>query len=173
MNSNRQLSLCFVLLFAAFIVVDQPASAQISGKTTGETVRTRPDPELDPLGVRVGSMRMYPRIGIYGLYNDNIFAGENTRIDDIALILRPVIEMESEWTRHELLIFAGADFAWHNDFPSEDYEEYTLQAQATIDITRASNFIVLGSWQAVTEARGDPDSRQFSATGCLVGVRDS
>ena len=33
---------------------------------TGQSVRTRPRPELDPLGIRVGSFRFYPSLGIGG-----------------------------------------------------------------------------------------------------------
>jgi hypothetical protein len=40
---------------------------------TGQSVRTRPRPELDPLGIRVGSFRFYPSLEIGGRYEDNVF----------------------------------------------------------------------------------------------------
>ncbi len=137
--------------------------AQIAAKSTGETVRNRPDPDLDPLGVHAGSMLIYPKIGVYGMYDDNMFFSEETRFDDIALRLRPVVEVESQWSRHELLLYADADFTWYDDFSSEDYETYTFQGQGTIDITQASNLLIFGSYLIGSESREDPDAPRFAA----------
>src|SRR4051812_21342077 len=40
----------------------------------GQTVTDRPRPELDPLGVHLGTFFLYPRLELDELFNDNIFA---------------------------------------------------------------------------------------------------
>ena len=45
----------------------------------GDTVLTRPRPELDPLGVRLGSFFLFPRADVVESFNDNIFATEKDK----------------------------------------------------------------------------------------------
>ena len=132
---------------------------QIATPKTGDTVRSRPNEQFDALGIRAGSSRIYPTLGVYGLYDDNVFAVDSPDEEsDIALLLSPAVEVVSDWNRHELLFFVGGDFAFYDDFSSEDYKNLTLQTQATIDITRASHVVIFGSFRDMVEPRGDPDA---------------
>ena len=51
----------------------------------GQSVRTRPRPELDPLGIRVGSFRFYPILEIGGRYEDNVFRSPSNEKGDLVL----------------------------------------------------------------------------------------
>src|SRR5215469_591132 len=48
----------------------------------GYSVVERPRPELDPLGIRLGTFFLFPRAEADGVYNDNIFATNGFRKSD-------------------------------------------------------------------------------------------
>jgi len=54
----------------------------------GQSVRTRPRPELDPLGIRVGSFRFYPSLEIGGRYEDNVFRSPSNEKGDLVTTVR-------------------------------------------------------------------------------------
>ena len=54
----------------------------------GQSVRTRPRPELDPLGIRVGSFRFYPILEIGGRYEDNVFRSPSNEKGDLVATVR-------------------------------------------------------------------------------------
>ena len=81
----------------------------------GETVTNRSRPELDPLGMRAGSFLIYPRLGLQETYNDNIFAVESDEQDDFITLVRPQLDVRSDWTNHAVDLRAGAiDFQKFN-----------------------------------------------------------
>ncbi|MBK8209463.1 MAG: outer membrane beta-barrel protein [Rhodospirillales bacterium] len=70
----------------------------------GETVATRARPELDPLGVRLGTFLVYPSIGLQGTWNDNVFAVNSTKDakSDFVADITPGVAVESDWANHAL-----------------------------------------------------------------------
>src|SRR2546430_17302073 len=79
----------------------------------GETVTSRPRPELDPLGMRAGSFLIYPRLGLQEVYNDNIFAAESNEQGDFITLVRPQLDVRSDWTNHAVDLHAGATIGRH------------------------------------------------------------
>ena len=144
---------------ATLVGISAPeAQAQIQAKKAGETVRTRPNSDLDPLGVRSGSILIFPTLAVEGRYQDNLFSEDIDVSDDLVLIVRPNLEMRSMWSRHELLLFAEGEFGFHDKFSTEDFERYVFQGQGTVDISRDTNFIVYGAFRREYEMRSDPDA---------------
>src|SRR5512144_3388111 len=66
----------------------------------GETVATRARPELEPLGIRAGSFLIYPKLGVDGTYNDNVFATNHNVKDDFITDIKPEVSVESDWANH-------------------------------------------------------------------------
>lgn len=112
------------------------AEAQIAEPRRGETVLTRPRPEVDPLGVRVGSFLLFPRLGVTGEYNDNIFATDDNETDDFITIIEPRLSLESDWSRHALNLRAGVEAGLHADNQSQNYVDGDVALDGRLDITR-------------------------------------
>ena len=60
----------------------------------GETVATRARPELDPLGVRLGSFLVYPKVGTDMTWNDNVFASRSGTKDDVVFDIMPELAVQ-------------------------------------------------------------------------------
>lgn len=84
-------SVCVALVGALFGVLAFAAEAQDLQR--GDTVATRPRPELDPLGVRVGGFLLFPSVAVEEYYDDNLFATQSARVDDFLTVLKPRVEI--------------------------------------------------------------------------------
>src|SRR5215212_7426221 len=96
------------LLLAAGMVVE--ASGQNIGSVDaqrGVTVTTRPRPEFDPLGVRLGAFRLDAAVeGGLG-YDSNIF-GRNTNVKSDGFATQTAgVGLNSDWTTHALSVSGG------------------------------------------------------------------
>jgi hypothetical protein len=74
----------------------------------GQSVLSRPRPELDPLGIRVGGFRFHPSLSVSGGYEDNVFRSTSNKKDDISLVTSPRLHLESERRNHALEVTADA-----------------------------------------------------------------
>jgi hypothetical protein len=142
---------------------DQVAQAAIevpSRVTTvprGQTVEERNRPELDPLGVQVGTFTLFPSIGLEEQYNDNIFATENNTIDDFITRVLPRVTLRSNWNNHSLSIYGNGDIGRYADNGDEDYEDYTAGANGRLVIQRDTWLQGRAEYQQRHEDRGSPD----------------
>ena len=123
----------------------------------GETVTNRSRPELDPLGMRAGSFLIYPRLGLQETYNDNIFAAESDEQDDFITLIRPQLDVRSDWTNHAVDLRAGATIGRHADETDEDFNDFSVGASGRLDITGRSNLRGDVSYNQLHEGRGSPD----------------
>ena len=140
--------------FASAQTSNEPAAEEVP---RGETVLTRPRPELDPLGIRTGSFLLFPKLTVEESYNDNIFAVESSKTDDFITLARPELFLASDWNNHALNLRADASFIRHIDSPSEDYEDYHAGGDGRFDITRDSYIFAAVDSSILHEARGSPD----------------
>jgi hypothetical protein len=70
------------------------------------SVQERPRPDYDALGIRVGSVLVYPRLDVGGGYSDNIFLSESDRTGAVYAVVAPSVRANSNWSRH--LVSASA-----------------------------------------------------------------
>ena len=124
----------------------------------GETVATRARPELDPLGVRAGSFLIYPKLGVEGTYNDNVFATNHGEKDDFITDIKPELSVESNWTSHALNFRTGADAGYYATHSRLDYTDWFVSGDGRLDITRDSAFFGGGGIAREHEDPGSPDS---------------
>src|SRR5687768_8914978 len=83
----------------------QTAWAQLAHDQHGNTVLTSPGP-YDPIGFRAGPVYFFPSVSVQGLYNDNIYAEQTNKRSDEILIIRPELQVQTDWSRHELQLYA-------------------------------------------------------------------
>ncbi len=123
----------------------------------GETVRTRQRPELEPLGLHVGSFFMFPSITNGMTFTDNVFATESHKKSDFIYTLAPAFNVKSDWNQHSIQLAAGGQLGFHFDQTSEDYKDAFASADGRLDVS--SHTIVHGklALNRDHEERGDPN----------------
>jgi hypothetical protein len=94
----------------------------------------------DPLGIRAGAFLIYPSLSVSEVYNDNVFAVDNNKDDDLITVIEPQIRAESNFSRHSLGLTAGSEVAFHINEEDEDYQDFFVSGDGRLDITR-QNFV--------------------------------
>ncbi len=149
---------------AAILVVSVPhmASAQDLAsnfkRDKNVTVRDRPRPDYEAVGIKAGGFTVYPRVTGSVEYNDNIYATKANEESDTIWRVKPEVAVRSDWSRHALGAFASASVNRYSDFGTEDTEEYTLAVNGRLDIVRGANVAGSVQYQALTEPRTSPQS---------------
>ena len=122
------------------------------------TARTRPRPELEPLGVRIGSLQLTTELGMRAGYNDNLFAAEDRKESDFLYTFAPRFELRSDWSRHEIRVGADAVQARHQDFSGEDYDDWRIFADTRLDVGTQGALFGQFSVSRGHETRESPNS---------------
>jgi len=113
-----------------------PANAQQFERNRNVSVRERPQPDFDPIGIPVGSFRAYLTMPLGVSYVDNIFAAPTGEESDYIFSIQPDLELRSQWSRHELTLTGGLDHRSFSDFDSENTTDGDLAAAARIEVQR-------------------------------------
>jgi len=124
---------------------------------TGQSVRTRPRPELDPLGIRVGSFRFYPSLGIGGRYEDNVFRSPSNEKADLVATFAPKMRLNSEFSNHSIELTAEAKAHSYATQSAEDRAEFRFAAKGRYDVARGINISGGASLARQYESRTSPD----------------
>lgn len=122
------------------------------------SVRERPRPEYDPLGVRLGGFNLNASLDLGVASTDNLFAEETNEQDDMIYTAGLRGRLQSNWRRHALGFEAGATTVSHEDFSSEDYDTSFAGVSGRLDV--GSNTQISGRARMAheVESRRDPDA---------------
>jgi hypothetical protein len=120
------------------------------------SVRQRPRPDYEAAGQKTGGFTVYPRVTVDLEHNDNIYAVAAGKTDDTIWRVKPEVAIRSDWSRHALGFFAGANVIRYTDNDTENAEEYTLAGNGRIDIDRGSNVALSAQAQKLIEPRTAP-----------------
>lgn len=145
------------LLITSIFVLDALHEAEAQEPERGETVTSRVRPELDPLGIRMGSFLFFPQLAVTAKYDDNLYSTETGEVDDTITIVNPEIQLRSDWNNHALNFVAGAEAGYYSENDSEDYINYFAGADTRLDITRGSLLKASAMYSILHEDRGFPD----------------
>ena len=123
----------------------------------GETVTTRQRPEVIPLGMRVGTFLLYPKISVTETYDDNIFRVEEDKDHDLITTIGPEFDLKSDWNNHAFNLRGDARIDRFARSEKENVEDYNVDADGRYDITR--NIFLFGflGYSQLSEDRGSPD----------------
>ncbi|AWK86575.1 outer membrane beta-barrel protein [Azospirillum thermophilum] len=133
-----------------------PASAQDLQR--GETVLERRRPEVEQLGIRAGSFNILPRLETGVTYDSNVFATSSNRRDDYIWVVRPRLDIRSDFSSHALNFSALANAGRYSDYTSENYTDYQVQADGRFDVSRNGSLDGALFHRRNHEGRGDTDS---------------
>jgi len=140
---------------AAQTGIDVPT--RITDVRRGETVTNRARPDFDPLGARVGSFIVLPRLRVGGAYSDNIFSTDTGEVSDLITTISPRVVVQSDWGTHMLRLQGGADIGRYIDNDAEDFEDYEFKANGRVDVTRRTKLRGGVGYRAEHERRSSPD----------------
>jgi hypothetical protein len=145
-------------LVAAVATAAMPsARAQEPAPERGEVVFDRDRPDFDAKGLPLDGFRLFPAIEVVGAYDDNVFATDTNEQEDFLTIISPMIDLESQWSRHELNLAAYADIERYADNDSEDAEEYGIGFDGRLDVTARDEIRADARYDRRVEGRTDPD----------------
>ncbi|WP_029417192.1 outer membrane beta-barrel protein [Brevundimonas bacteroides] len=162
---NRPISvlLSLLALSSASVVQAQTAASTLNAaqgqgvdlfaRDRNVSVRERPRPEYEALGLSAGTFAVYPLIQIDAENSDNVFATAIGEQNDWIVHFKPEVAIESGWSRHSLSAYARADIARYQDFDGENHEDWDLGANGRLDITRATNVAAGFNFASQTEPR--------------------
>jgi len=140
---------------AAILSVPFQASAQ--SNRGGDTVLDRARPEFDPVGLRLGTIWVFPAYELGLLHDDNIFASRRNTVDDFVVVQSPQLKMKSDFPRHALGLDVGADLGRYIDRGVEDYDDLHVAALGRLDIQRGSDVSATVKWDRLHDDRSSPD----------------
>jgi len=115
-----------------------PSSAQTDER--GVAVGERQRPGYEPYGYRLGSVTLYPSVGLTGDYSDNYRATDSNRQSDFYLTVSPEVRLASDWSRHRLTAQAFFSQQIHAKLRGEDVSQYGASVGGTYDVSRQTSF---------------------------------
>lgn len=127
------------------------------GESRGLVVTERQRPEYLPQGARVGSFRFLPEVAAEELFNDNIYATKNAKKSDSITIIKPKLALRSDWKNNALNFLVKSAHGIYADHNDENYNDYLLQADGRVDVTRNTRLAALASYSGNHEERGSPN----------------
>ncbi len=100
----------------------------------GITVATRPRPEFDPLGVRLGAFRLDAAAETGIGFDDNLFGTERNRRGDTFLGNTMTGSLQSQWTTHALGLTARVDDTRYLQQSSLNWRDWSVDAFGRYDL---------------------------------------
>ncbi|MHC9418844.1 outer membrane beta-barrel protein [Sphingomonas citri] len=127
-----------------------------------QSVQDRPKPELAPVGVPLGSFRLYPDVtaGI-GITTNVVGAEVDARSDSFAT-LTPQVAIRSDWGRHALagvFNYSGARYRWTS---AKNQDGFLGQVDGRLDIVGESEVAGSASYRRTYE---DQQEANFPVNG--------
>ena len=104
-----------------------------------------------------GSFNFDPQLTFSQEYDDNIFSTRNNKIGDAISIVSPSLRVESDWTKHQLNLFSGADIGRYAGHGSENYEDYWFGGDGRLDLTGSAALFGGAQYSHNHEERDSPD----------------
>eukprot|EP00439_Symbiodinium_sp_Y106_P088264 s1_g800.t1 len=138
----------FVPLLAATAMC---AGSALADENRGEGVLDRARPDYDPAGVRVGSFLLFPSVEIGLGHDDNIGRADTNTTESFTLNVRPELNLQSQWSRHELNVGILANSIFHEADSDLDYTDVTTGLDGRIDISNSTDVEVFASYAELNE----------------------
>lgn len=108
-------------------------------------------------GIRLGSFRAYPGLGLSGVYDDNIFATRSDQKAGWAGHIMPSLLIRSPGGRRGISLDAGADIARYAQFDSENTSDAWAGSDAHYALGAGTILFGGGRFAHLHEDRSSPD----------------
>lgn len=169
LGSGSVAALCFALAQSA--LAQQPPGAAGAPTVRQERPNTQSPTaaaaeNYDPKGVAMGSFRLFPTLELDEVYNDNIYAtnfGQAGRTASFVQLIKPSLDLRSDWNQHMLNFFAKGNFGIFTATPTPNFADFSLGTDGRFDIQRDWNTYAGASFSHNHEDPGTPNA----ATGAV------
>lgn len=154
-------------LLTALAAVSLPPAAFAFDPDKSADVLSRPRPDFDARGVRLGSFMLFPSISAGVAYHDNVLNVPDALgpQEDFLFTLSPSLKLNSNWGRHALNFFAESKSYFYQDFSNEDRTDWKVAGDARLDISGGTNLTIDAMYEDITEPRAtDPFNLAFDQT---------
>lgn len=128
------------------------------GRGPSETVMSRPRPDFDPIGYELGGFRAYPEAVVTIGYDDNIFRTQRNQTGDVISIVRPRLQLRSDFGQHRLDLSVEAAAGLYADNDAENFFDYRGDARGHIDLLRGLRLEAALTFEHGHEDRGSVES---------------
>ena len=110
------------------------------------------------LGITIGAFTLFPSLEILGGYDSNVFATTAPTTGSLFTVVRPQLELRSEWLNHSIKLLASGGFGFYASAPTQNFSNYGIIAEGKFEIRE--DLYVIGKAGAIrnTEALGTPDT---------------
>ncbi len=142
--------------------VDLPSSSVLAPFGGGGGANTS-----NELGISLGAFTLFPVLELQTGYDSNVFATVPPATPSPFLLVKPALELKSEWLNHSLRILATGGFGFYPSASSQNFENYLLQADGKLDIQNDFYLTGLVAVRRQTEALGTPNT-QFAQAPTVV-----
>lgn len=136
---------------AVDVPADMPVSSAAPGIGTGE------------VGIAVGAFTLYPSLEVQAGYDSNVYATSAPTVGSPYTLIKPIVELRSDWLNHSLRIAAGGGFGFYANAGSQNYWNGYVQADGRLDIQEDFYITGLIGVRRQTEALGTPNALVASA----------
>jgi len=117
------------------------------------SVRQRPHPGYEALGLREGAFMVWPKLNTTVEYNNNIFATAIDEKSDTVWHITPEVDITSNWSRHALDLYAKGTINRYSDFTTENTNDYSVGGQGRLDVLRSAQINGGADFSRLTEPR--------------------
>jgi hypothetical protein len=146
-------------LLTALAALSAPHAAYAFDPDKSADVLSRPRPEFDARGVRLGSFMLFPSLSAGVAYHDNVF-NVNDALgpqEDFLFTLTPSLKLNSDWGRHALNLYAESKSYFYQDFSEEDRTDWKVGGDVRIDVFGGTNITLDAVYDENVEPRNsDP-----------------
>ena len=113
----------------------------------------------EELGISVGTFRLSPQIETNVGFDSNVFAQSASlgTVGSAYTTIAPTLDLRSDWSNHALHILAGGIAGFYASASTQNYLNYTLQADGKIDIQTDFYATWSAAFKQTTEALGTPN----------------
>lgn len=143
---------------ALLMTVSTAALAQEEEVERGQTVTSRPRPDYDPIGQRVGGFILYPDLQIQETYESNIFATQNKEKGDLITSIEPALDLKSNWNVHALNFHLDSRAVKFADHDQENFTDFTAETGGRLDIYHDARMFGGLGYKLRHEPRSSPNN---------------
>ena len=112
----------------------RPRQAAPDEVQRGDTVVTRPRPDYDPIGARVGGFILFSDLSVQESYNSNVFYTPSNEKGDFISAINPSLDLKSNWNQHALNFHADLDDVRYARYDVNNFTDYTVGGDGRLDI---------------------------------------
>ena len=109
------------------------------------------------LGISVGAFTLFPTLDLNLGYDDNVFATSTAPTASAVAVVRPTLELRSEWLNHSMRLLATGGFGFYASAPTQNFQNYAIQADGRLEIRTDVYATGLIAFRRNTEALGTPN----------------